>query len=170
MGVRYLEHLLIMTDEPEKTRDWWRDNLDLIEGKTPEFGFPVYWLFAGKIDVVHIAQPHFSKHQDSYIQAPDKTKKHVSSFATYETTGSGRIDHVCFNCENLQEFVDRLQRNGVEFNERQVNDGALYQLFMVEPINGIKIELNFAAAEAERIGRKATYGGKGAVKETAAAK
>ena len=79
-------------------------------------------------------------------------------------TGSGRIDHVCFNCENLQEFIDRLQRNGVEFNERQVNDGALYQLFMVEPINGIKIEVNFAYAEAERLSRKATYGGKGAVK------
>lgn len=93
MGVRYLEHLLIMTDEPEKTRDWWRDNLDLIEGKTPEFGFPVCWLFAGKIDVVHIAKPHFSKHQDAYIQAPDKNNKHGSSFATYDMTGSGRIDH-----------------------------------------------------------------------------
>jgi len=169
MGVRYLEHILIMTDEPEKTRDWWRDNLGLVEGKTPEFGFPVYWLFAGKIDVIHIAKPHFSKHQDTYIQAPDKTKKHASTTGAYEMTGSGRIDHICLNCENLQEFIDRLQGNGVEFSERQVNDGALYQLFLVEPINGIKIELNFAAAEAERLGRKPAYTAKGTVKETAAA-
>ena len=75
MGVRYLEHILIMTDEPEKTRDWWRDNLGLVEGETPKFGFPVYWLFAGKIDVIHIAQANFSKHQDTYIQAPDKDEK-----------------------------------------------------------------------------------------------
>jgi catechol 2,3-dioxygenase-like lactoylglutathione lyase family enzyme len=170
MGVRYIEHILIMTDQPEKTRDWWRDNLGLVEGKTPEFGFPVYWLFAGDIDVIHIAQPHYSKHQDTYIQAPDKDKKHISSYGSYEATGSGRIDHLCLACENLQEVIDRLQKNGTAFNERQVHGGRLYQLFMIEPVNGIKIELNFAAAEAERIGRKATYGSKGAVKDTAAAK
>jgi catechol 2,3-dioxygenase-like lactoylglutathione lyase family enzyme len=170
MGVRYIEHILIMTDQPEKTRDWWRDTLGLAEGETPKFGFPVYWLFAGKIDVIHIAQPHYSKHQDAYIGAPDKTKKHISSYAGYEATGSGRIDHVCLNCENLQEFIDRLQRTGVEFIERQAYEGRLYQLFMVEPINGIKVELNFAAAEAEKLGRKAPYGAKGAVKDAAAAK
>jgi hypothetical protein len=170
MGVRYIEHILIMTNEPEKTRDWWRDNLGLVEGETPKFGFPVYWLFAGDIDVIHIAQPHYSKHQDTYIQAPDKDKKHISSHGSYEATGSGRIDHVCLSCENLQEVIDRLQMNGTAFNERQAYAGRLYQLFMVEPINGIKVELNFSAAEAERIGRKATYGSKGAVKDTAAAK
>ena len=170
MGVRYIEHILIMTDEPEKTRDWWRDNLGLVEGKTPEFGFPVYWLYAGDIDLIHIAQPHYSKHQDTYIQAPDKDKKHISSHGSYEATGSGRIDHVCLSCENLLEVIDRLQKNGTAFNERQAYAGRLYQLFMIEPINGIKVELNFSAAEAERIGRKATYGSKGAVKDTAPVK
>ena len=67
-------------------------------------------------------------------------------------------------------MIDRLQSNGIEFNERQAYEGRLYQLFMIEPINGIKVELNFAAAEAEKLGRKATYGAKGAVKDTAAAK
>ena len=69
-----------------------------------------------------------------------------------------------------QEFIDQLQRTGVEFIERQAYEGRLYQLFMVEPINGIKVELNFAAAEAEKLGRKAPYGAKGAVKDAAAAK
>ena len=41
MGIRYLEHLLIMTDEPEKTRDWWRDNLDLIKENTSGLDFQV---------------------------------------------------------------------------------------------------------------------------------
>jgi hypothetical protein len=63
---------------------------------------------------------------------------------------------VCFNCEGIKEFVARLEANGVEFKERQANDGALFQLFFRDPINGIKVELNFAAAEAERAGREPT--------------
>lgn len=169
MGVRFMEHILILTDEPEQTRDWWVGNLGFTEGRTPDFGFPVYWLYAGQQDVIHIAKKNFSKHQDTYIQAPDKTGRHASSTGGYDTTGSGRIDHVCFNCEDLAEFIERLERNGVEFSERQVNDGALYQLFMVEPINGIKVELNFAAEEAKRLGRKPSYTGKGAAREAASA-
>jgi hypothetical protein len=33
----------------------------------------------------------------------------------------------------------------------------LYQLFLREPINGIKVELNFAAEEALRAGRVASW-------------
>ena len=36
---------------------------------------------------------------------------------------------------------------GVDFKQRQVDDPGLYQLFMFDP-NGIKIELNYANAEA----------------------
>lgn len=166
MGVRFLEHFLISTDEPEKTRDWWVNNLGMREGWHPEFGFPVYWLYVGKQDVIHIARKKGSAHQNEYMKAPDRSGAHAAGAEL--TTGSGRIDHVCFNCENLPEFVERFDRNGVEFNERQVNDGALYQLFLVEPINGIKIELNFAAEEAKRAGRKPTYTAGSAASEATA--
>jgi hypothetical protein len=67
--------------------------------------------------------------------------------------GSGRIDHLCLNCEGIEEFIERLTANGVEFSERKAHNSNLYQLFMREPINGIKVELNFAWHEAARIGR-----------------
>lgn len=169
MGLRFMEHILILTDEPEKTRDWWVNNLGFRDGDHPEFGFPVYWLYIGNQDVIHIGKKNYSAHQDTYIKAPDKEKKLGSAAGSDAMTGSGRIDHVCFNCEGLEEFIERLDDNGVEFSERQVNDGALYQLFMVEPINGIKIELNFAASEAERINRKPSYTGKGAAQDASAA-
>jgi hypothetical protein len=41
----------------------------------------------------------------------------------------------------------------VEFNERKAHNSDLYQLFMREPINGIKVELNFTAQEAIAAGR-----------------
>jgi hypothetical protein len=53
----------------------------------------------------------------------------------------------------LAEFVERLTSNGVEFSERKAHNSNLYQLFMREPINGIKVELNFAWSEAEQLGR-----------------
>jgi hypothetical protein len=44
--------------------------------------------------------------------------------------------------------MDHLNKEGVQFSQRRANGQALYQLFFYDP-NGIKIELNYAAAEAE---------------------
>jgi hypothetical protein len=52
--------------------------------------------------------------------------------------------------------VDRLESNDIKYNERQAHDQSLYQLFFMEPINGIKVELNFSAEEAEKAGRSAS--------------
>jgi hypothetical protein len=43
----------------------------------------------------------------------------------------------------------------VTFKERRANGQALYQLFMFDP-NGIKVELNFDAAEAEGLDPEVT--------------
>lgn len=60
------------------------------------------------------------------------------------------IDHVAFRCTGLTEMLAHLRAEGVEFKERQVDDQGLYQLFMFDP-NGIKVELNFANAQAAGI-------------------
>ena len=57
-----------------------------------------------------------------------------------------------YTVEEYREMLDRLKRHGIAFMERQVDDQGLYQVFMHDP-NGIKVELNFAAAEAT--GRRA---------------
>ena len=62
----------------------------------------------------------------------------------------------------MAEFVERLTRHGVEFSERKAHNSNLYQLFMREPINGIKVELNFAWEEAVRMGRVPAYTDEGA--------
>ncbi|SMC55312.1 Catechol 2,3-dioxygenase [Polynucleobacter kasalickyi] len=146
MGLKFMEHILILTHDPEATRDWFCDNLGFESGDHPEFGFPVYWLYIGNQDVVHIGKAQHSEHQNTYLSTPSDTASSVSSTANH--LGSGRIDHVCFNCEGMMEFIDRLTKNKVEFSERKAHNSNLYQLFMREPINGIKVELNFSAEEA----------------------
>lgn len=151
MGLRFMEHILILTDDPEATRDWFCENLGFRSGHHPEFGFPVYWLYIGEQDVVHIGKARHSAHQDTYLSTPGD--KAGADYSAAGAPGSGRIDHVCFNCDDIEGFVDRLTRNGVEFSERKAHDSNLYQLFMREPVNGIKVELNFSAEEAVRAGR-----------------
>ena len=62
----------------------------------------------------------------------------------------------------MLEFIERLQKNGVDFSERKAHNSNLYQLFMREPINGIKVELNFSAQEAILAGRVASWTDAGA--------
>lgn len=155
MPLKFMEHILILTHDPEGTRDWFCNNLGFVSGYHPEFGFPVYWLYIGEQDVVHIGKAKFSDHQNTYLSTPqDEAKQDYSGGGSL---GSGRIDHVCFNCSGMQEFIDRLHANGVEFSERKAHNSDLYQLFMREPINGIKVELNFSAQEALLAGRAPSW-------------
>ena len=151
MGLRFLEHLLITTHDPDGTRDWFVNNLGFRLGGSPEFGFPVYWLYIGDQDVLHIAKARHSDHQDIYLATP--SDEDDVDYTAAGAPGSGRIDHLCLNCEGIEEFIERLTANGVQFSERKAHNSNLYQLFMREPINGLKVELNFAWQEAARIGR-----------------
>ena len=155
MGLKFMEHILILTHDPEGTRDWFCKNLGFRSGDHPDFGFPVYWLYIGDQDVLHIGKAKFSEHQNTYLQTP--SDQEGQDFSAAGALGSGRIDHVCFNCDGINEFIKRLTDNGIEFSERKAHNSNLYQLFMREPINGIKVELNFTAEEAISAGRIASW-------------
>ena len=99
------------------------------------FRFPVFWLYLNGRDVVHITQKTASQNQKAYLGEP-------------AAGGGGNIDHLAFRCTGLAQMKARLDGAGAEYKERRVDDQALYQIFLHDP-NGIKIELNFAAAEAE---------------------
>ncbi len=122
----------------------------------------MYWLYIGEQDVVHIGKARHSAHQDAYLGTP--SDKAGEDYSAAGAPGSGRIDHVCFNSDGIDEFVERLTKNGVEFSERKAHNSDLYQLFMREPINGIKVELNFSAEEAVRAGRVPSWTDAGATR------
>ena len=47
-------------------------------------------------------------------------------------------------------MLEHLRAQGVPFRQRRANGQALFQLFFHDP-NGVKIELNYAAEEAQGI-------------------
>jgi catechol 2,3-dioxygenase-like lactoylglutathione lyase family enzyme len=143
MPLSHMEHFLIQSDDIEATKDWYVKVLGLKVGPHPDFKFPVYWLYLGDADVLHLTTggAKVSDNRMRYLGQESQT-----------TRGSGVIDHIAFRASDLDGMIKHLQELGVEFKERQVNDQGLYQLFLFDP-NGIKVELNFHSTEAK--GRKA---------------
>ena len=110
-------------------------------GHAPDFKFPVVWLYIGDTDVLHltVGGKNVSANRKAYLgQQSDATQ------------GSGVVDHIAFRCTGLREMMENLQRRGVKFHKRMVDDQGLFQLFMLDP-NGVRIELNFTNAEAQGI-------------------
>ena len=144
MPLSHLEHFLIQTIDIEATRDWYVDVLGMREGPAPDFKFPVCWLYIGDVDVLHLTTggAGVSENRMAYLGQQSEA-----------TEGTGVIDHVAFRATGLDEMLARLDAAGVDYNERRVDDQALYQLFLFDP-NGVKVELNFPAEEAA--GRKSS--------------
>jgi catechol 2,3-dioxygenase-like lactoylglutathione lyase family enzyme len=140
MPLAHIEHYLIAANDMRETRDWYCNVLGMEEGWHPDFGFPVYWLYLNGADVVHIGQ--------NAKQATENQKTYLGRTSQDTGTGTGALDHIAFRATGLDETMARLREHGVEFKERRANGQALYQLFMFDP-NGIKVELNFDAAEAQ---------------------
>jgi len=138
MPLSHIEHFLVQTADMAKTRDWYVRVLGMRVGPNPDFKFPVCWLYLGDKDVVHITE--------GGAQVSENRRKYVGQ-ESQATHGTGVLDHLAFRATGLAKMLEHLRAHGVEFKQRQADDQGLYQLFMVDP-NGIKIELNFATAEA----------------------
>jgi catechol 2,3-dioxygenase-like lactoylglutathione lyase family enzyme len=142
MPLSHIEHFLVAADDIDATRDWYARVLDMKPGPHPDFGFPVHWMYLGGVDVVHIGP--------SAKQAGEIQKKYLGRTSQKSDQGTGAIDHIAFRASGLREMLEHLRKEQVSFSQRRANGQALFQLFFYDP-NGIKIELNYDAAEAEGI-------------------
>jgi catechol 2,3-dioxygenase-like lactoylglutathione lyase family enzyme len=139
MPLSHIEHFLLQTADMEATRKWYTSVLGMRVGPSPDFKFPVFWLYIGDKDVVHVCEGGRG--------VSENRKKYVGQ-QSEAVEGSGVVDHIAFRATGLREMIAHLTKLKVDFKQRQVDDQGLYQLFMFDP-NGVKIELNYAAAEAE---------------------
>jgi catechol 2,3-dioxygenase-like lactoylglutathione lyase family enzyme len=142
MPLSHIEHVLVQTADIAGTVAWYTRVLGMRAGHTPDFKFPVQWLYLGDRDVVHVTE--------GGAKTSENRKRYVGQQSD-ALSGTGVIDHVAFRATGLAETLARLRSQDVEFSERQVDDQGLYQLFLFDP-NGIKIELNFDGAEARALG------------------
>jgi catechol 2,3-dioxygenase-like lactoylglutathione lyase family enzyme len=142
MPLSHIEHFLVAADDIDATRDWYARVLGMRSGPHPDFGFPVHWMYLGDADVVHIGP--------SSRSASENQKKYLGRTSQDQGTGTGAIDHIAFRATGLNAMMEHLNKQQIDFTRRQANGQALVQLFFCDP-NGIKIELNYDAAEAAGI-------------------
>ena len=142
MPLSHIEHFLVAADDIDATRDWYARVLGMRSGPHPDFGFPVHWMYLGEVDIVHIGP--------SAKLAGEIQKQYLGRTSQGSGTGTGAIDHIAFRATGLRQMLQHLRAETVPFTQRRANGQALFQLFFYDP-NGIKIELNYDAAEAEGI-------------------
>ena len=142
MPISHIEHFLVASDDIDATRDWYARVLGMKSGPHPDFGFPVHWMYVDNIDIVHIGP--------SAKQAGEIQKKYLGRTSQKSEAGTGALDHIAFRATGLRHMLEHLRKEKIPFTQRRANGQALFQLFLYDP-NGIKIELNYAAQEAEGI-------------------
>ena len=143
MPLERIDHYLLQTTDLAATRDWYVQALGMRVGAHPDFKFPVVWLYLGDKDVLHVSEGgrNVSENRKRYLGQESQAE-----------AGSGVIDHIAFFGSGLKQMIERLHALGIPFQQRMVNDQGLYQLFLKDPINDVKVELSYANAEAAAAG------------------
>ena len=134
MYLKTFEHVLILADNLKKTKEFYVDLLGLKDGYRPDFPFPGHWLYLNEDDkaaCIHLAMRKQGDSQDYYIGKKNNVK-----------SGSGAIDHVAFNCEDIDGMKEMFDKKSIEYTHRKVPGFPLEQLFVDDP-DGVKVELNF---------------------------
>ena len=138
MALKTFEHVLILADDVEKTKNFYVDILGLEVGYRPDFPFKGYWLYLKdnkKAACIHLAMRKQETGQDYYIGKKDDVK-----------SGSGAIDHVSFNSVDIEGMKSKLEEVSIEYTHRKVPGFPLEQLFIDDP-DGVKVELNYATSD-----------------------
>jgi catechol 2,3-dioxygenase-like lactoylglutathione lyase family enzyme len=132
MPLTRLEHYLVLSDDIDKTRDFYRDVLGMTEGFRPALDFPGYWLYVGDVPCIHIAE------WQSYTRWTHEVGIPVSTRAP----SSGPVDHIAFNATGFDELRERIRERGLPCSENSLDEIGMRQLFTRDP-NGVPIEINF---------------------------
>jgi len=132
MTIKRLDHYFIYSRSLDRTADFYSNILGLELGPRPDFDFAGSWFYLDGVPVVHAGTADFA---GGYPDNGVKDKSHLKN-------GTGRLDHIAFRADNIQEFKDRLTKAEIDFHTQELKDFNLTQLFVKDP-DGLTIELNF---------------------------
>jgi catechol 2,3-dioxygenase-like lactoylglutathione lyase family enzyme len=129
-----LEHVLVLSDDIDRTRDFYCDVVGLSIGDRPALEFPGYWLYAGATACVHVAD------RQAYAA-------HARGLGLAVPTGDpgiGPVDHIAFSALDYETLTARLADHGVPAVTNAVPGGPR-QVFFEDP-NGVRVEINVRQA------------------------
>src|SRR5712671_4303216 len=110
MPLSHIEHILVVADDIDATRDWYARVLGMQSGPHPDFGFPVHWMYIDGVDIVHIGP--------SARMAGEIQKKYLGRTSQKSEAGTGALDHIAFRATGLREMLHHLRAENVPFSQR----------------------------------------------------
>jgi catechol 2,3-dioxygenase-like lactoylglutathione lyase family enzyme len=135
MSVTDMEHVLVLSDDIDRSREFYCRVVGLSVGDRPPLEFPGYWLYAGETPCLHIAE------RRAYLRHAAWMGLNVP----HEPPGPSNVDHIAFNASDYEELTERLDDAGVEAVRNHIPGAGLRQLFFDDP-NGVRIEINVKQA------------------------
>ena len=132
MPLTRLEHYLVLSDDIDRTRDFYRDVLGMTEGFRPDLDFLGYWLYLGDTPCIHIGD------WATYAVWTKQVGIPISARAP----ATGPVDHIAFNATGFEEMRARILERGLPFSENSLDEIGMRQIFTRDP-NGVPIEINF---------------------------
>jgi catechol 2,3-dioxygenase-like lactoylglutathione lyase family enzyme len=129
MSVAAIDHVLVLSDDIDATRDFYCEVVGLRLGDRPPLEFPGYWLYADAASAcLHVAE------RAAYLS-------HLSTLGlTAGQRTGGEIDHVAFDATDYASTSARIEARGIT-PVRNTIPGGPRQLFVDDP-NGVRIEIN----------------------------
>ncbi|HVR64350.1 MAG TPA: VOC family protein [Polyangia bacterium] len=120
-----LDHVNVRTANLAGLVRFYTDVLGLREGERPPLGFPGAWMYLGDRAVIHM------------VVVAEQPRPE----------GALRLEHFAFAARGLPEFVSRLQRLGVVFQQsRQPGTGNV--IVNLHDPDGNRLHVDFPASEA----------------------
>jgi catechol 2,3-dioxygenase-like lactoylglutathione lyase family enzyme len=137
-GVSALDHVLVLSDDIERSREFYEGALGLQAGRRPPLEFDGFWLYAAERPCLHIAdRSAYRAHARTLgLDVPERAD------------GPGPVDHVAFVASDYDSVSRRLERCGVQPVRNDVPGGGPRQLFFFDP-DGARIEINVSAGVAD---------------------
>lgn len=134
MDIVGIDHFALRTEKLEETKDFFVETVGFTVGDRPPFDFPGYWLYTNGHPVVHLFSADEDGNLDAYVGARTNSD------------GTGPVDHLALRCKGLEDYKTKLDKLGIENNERVIPDQKIHQIFLQDP-NGITVELIFPLDE-----------------------
>lgn len=118
-----MNHFTVITEDLDRTLDFYVNVLGLTQGHRPDLGFAGAWLYADGRAILHV-----------YADRP------------IPQGVAGVIDHMAFSAKGLREVKKRFDERGLKYDLRQQKGSGTWQLFSLDP-SGAKVELDFDPSE-----------------------
>jgi catechol 2,3-dioxygenase-like lactoylglutathione lyase family enzyme len=129
VSVTTIDHVLVLSDDIDATRDFYCAALGLEAGARPPLEFAGHWLYAGGAPRVHVAdRTQYEAHARRLGLPPTGAPPQA-------------IDHIAFTAVDYGAALARLERVGVGAVRNAVPGAGLRQLFFTAP-DGVRIEVN----------------------------